>query len=249
MDTFIKLVVINFVTQKLRINKYHIQNENECLYQCPDEYFSYINVCYLTFPDNNGQKLYAKDKECVPCTGAGEYYIEYKADDTNDPNIIRRCYSKCPADYLFHNYDKHACYKAGTFLICQEKNEEGGKVNPYFKVDDAYTCYPSCNETKYYKNEIEKYHCSKELNFPSYYYISIDVNICINEDSLDSCAKIGKKYWRGKECVSDCYDYEYKVLPKEGNIFIGWQLLGKCCLNKDSCGLALIFIEIASVIY
>ncbi len=74
----------------------------------------------------------------MPCNGTGEYYIVDEIDTTNDPNIIRRCYTKCPVDHLFHNYNENACYKTGTSLNCQEKNKEGGvKVNPYFKVDDV----------------------------------------------------------------------------------------------------------------
>ena len=107
-------------------NQYHIENENECLYQCPDGYYSKDDeyVCYQRCPYSDENKLYAKDNKCVPCTGEGEYYIEYETDDTNAQNDIRRCYTKCPVDYLFHDYDKHACYKTGTFLNCQEKNEE-----------------------------------------------------------------------------------------------------------------------------
>jgi len=225
-------------------NKYHIENKKECLSQCPDGYYTYDNVCYQRCPTIDSNKLYATDSnECVPCTENGQYYIVYDTDEeNNNANIIRRCYSKCPVDYLFHDNDKHACYSTKNYLNCAEKNESAHNVYSYFKVDDPYTCYPSCGATTDYKNEIEKFHCSKELNCPFYYYTTKvnnnDVKICINEEALKTCYNLGKSYLRGKECIANCLETEFKVLPIEGGNIFQYPIdsLGKCCLNKEGCG-------------
>jgi hypothetical protein len=43
-------------------------------------------------------------------------------------------------------------------------------------------------------------------------------------------------YLRGKECVPQCNETEYRTLPVEGNIFQGLKSLGKCCAQKEDCG-------------
>ena len=221
-------------------NNYHIDDQNKCLSQCPDGYYLYENICYEKCPYGNSQKLYASDsKTCVACTQDQGFYIEYD-EDTNTENIIRRCYSKCPVDYLFHNSGSNICYSTKEFLNCREKNMTVGKVYSYFNVDDPYTCYPSCGATGAYQNEMEEFHCSKELDCDSYYYTTKinnnNVKICINEKALDNCYKLGKSYLRGKECVATCLETEFKVLPIEGGFFYPLESLGKCCLNKEGCG-------------
>ena len=218
-------------------NKYHIENKYECLSQCPDGYYSYENSCYEKCPYSDSQKLYASDsKVCVACTLGQGFYIEYD-DGTNTANIIRRCYTKCPVDYLFHNSDSNVCYSTQEYLNCREKSVANVNVYSYFKVDDPYTCYTSCAATDTYKNEIEEYHCSKELNCLSYYYTSNDVKICINdEDPTTTCQNLGKLYLKGKECVTNCEPSEFKALPIEGNIFQPLLSLGKCCINREGCG-------------
>jgi hypothetical protein len=160
----------------------------------------------------------------------------YTEDDSNTENIIRRCYTKCPIDYLFHNHNENICYRTQQFLNCKEKHDGDVRVNSYFKVDDPYTCYPSCNETVSYLNEVEEFHCSKELDCSSYYYTSNNVKICITGDPLKTCEKLGKMYLRGKECIANCEPNEYKVKPNKINDILGYKSLGKCCISTEGCG-------------
>ena len=220
-------------------------NKKECVSKCPNGYYLQGTICHKgSCPPNSDNEIYANDSNvCVACNSESQGYHIY-----SDQNTLKRCYSKCPADYLFHNINDNTCYSIkktdGTILPnCLERSNEplvppspDIVINKYFKIDDPYTCYPSCNDAGDYKYEVEEYHCSKEFNCPNYYYSIGNVKKCIEEDHLETCKNLDYMYLRGRECVPQCYDNEYVALPVEGNIFIGLLSLGRCCPQKENCG-------------
>ena len=218
--------------------KYHIDDKNECLSKCPNGYYLKDNICYKDkCPDASP---YANDSNiCVECNNINEgYHIIYGSGSTT----LKRCFSKCPPDYLFHNNNDNICYSnkvsGEEYFNCFDRKEAetGSNLKPYFKVDDPYTCYPSCTETGDYKNELEKYHCSKEFDCSYYYYTINSVKTCIVEDYIKTCKNLGFLYLRGKECVPQCNEKEYRTLPVEINPIEGLRSLGKCCEQKEDCG-------------
>ena len=223
------------------------KGKKECVSECPNGYYLLDKVCYKDkCPEDNGNnKIYANDSNiCVECNKSEGYHIIYT--DTSATNTLKRCYSECPADHLFHNYDNNICYSnkkdnaGNVFSNCLERNgttiANQYHVYKYFKIDDPYTCYPSCEQAGDYKYEVEEYHCSKEFNCPNYYYTIGSVQKCIDGDHLEECKKLDYMYLRGRECVPQCNENEYRALPVQGNIFVGLLSLGKCCPQKESCG-------------
>ena len=221
-------------------------NKKECVLKCPNGYYLHLDdkKCYKnSCPEN----FYANDSNvCIECNSIEQGYRLF-----SDTNILKRCYSKCPADYLFHNDGENICYSTnkadGTALPnCYERNDTAitssgsnpsqSVVYPYFKIDDPYTCFTSCEKAGEYKYEVEDYHCSKEFNCPNYYYTKGTVVKCIEEEYLKTCKDLNYMYLRGKECVPECRDNEYIALPVDGGIFVGLLSLGRCCLQKESCG-------------
>ena len=221
--------------------KYFYVNDKghkECVSKCLNGYYLNDTECVKKCHEGDGEKKYVNDSNvCVECS-IGEGFKIYEATETD---TIKRCYSKCPPDYLFHNYDNNICYSnkvsSQEYFNCFERKEAGSTdLNSYFKIDDPYTCYPSCNETDTHKNELEKYHCSNEFNCPDYYYTINSVKTCIEEQYLETCEQLNFMYLRGKECVPQCNGEEYRTLYVKGNIFQGIQSLGKCCSQKEDCG-------------
>ena len=221
--------------------KYFYVNDKghkECVSKCLNGYYLNDTECVKKCHEGDGEKKYVNDSNvCVECS-IGEGFKIYEATETD---TIKRCYSKCPPDYLFHNYDNNTCYSNKVdnkeYFNCFDRKEAGNTdLNSYFKIDDPYTCYPSCNETVTHKNELEKYHCSNEFNCPDYYYTINSVKTCIEEQYLQTCEQLNFMYLRGKECVPQCNETEYRTLYVKGNIFQGIQSLGKCCAQKEDCG-------------
>ena len=224
--------------------KYFYVNDKghkECVSKCLNGYYLNDTECVKKCHEGDGEKKYVNDSNvCVECS-IGEGFKKYEDIVTPNDETIKRCYSKCPPDYLFHNYDNNTCYSNKVdnkeYFNCFDRKEAGNTdLNSYFKIDDPYTCYPSCNETVTHKNELEKYHCSNEFNCPDYYYTINSVKTCIEEQYLQTCEQLNFMYLRGKECVPQCNETEYRTLYVKGNIFQGIQSLGKCCPQKEDCG-------------
>jgi len=230
--------------------KYYYTHENdinkkECVSKCPDGYYLQGDVCYKGYcPSNDNNEIYANDSNiCVKCDQDGEYHIVDTG--TSGGNTLKRCYSKCPADYLFHNYNENICYSTKkdneeTASNCLERNGEDtssdhNPVYKYFKIDDPYTCYPSCAEAGDYKYELEEFHCSKEFNCPNYYYSIGTVKKCIEGRANDICKSLDYSYLRGRECVPQCDTNEYIALPVI-SLFNGIEIFGRCCPQKEGCG-------------
>ena len=223
-------------------NEADINDKKECVSKCPNGYYLQDNVCRKGYCPGDSGKIYANDSNvCVECNEVSQgYHIN------SETNNLKRCYSKCPADYLFHNYNENICYSikkdnGETASNCLERNGEDtssdhNPVYKYFKIDDPYTCYPSCAEAGDYKYEVEEFHCSKEFNCPDYYYSIGTVKKCIEGTPTQFCGSLNYLYLRGRECVPQCEINEYIALPVEGNPLVGLLSLGRCCPQKEGCG-------------
>lgn len=145
----------------------------------------------------------------MPYTWIGQYYIVYAIDNENNNEIIIKSFFPNFQLIIYFMIIIIIITLSIVYLNCAEKNESAHNVYSYCKVNDPYTCYPSCEVTGSYKNEREEYHCSKELNYTSYYYTLNIVKICLNEESLKTCTILGNIYLRRKEYVCNCESIEF----------------------------------------
>ena len=227
------------------INKADFPDPSECLEKCPvgtyrDEKKKkcYISSCndekYIFNINSNLECDNCNKITNVDSIQPGEGYIfkenfiikiiEKHPDSSKFYNITKKfCLSSCPKSSPYHNYYENECYKT----TCRDR----GKFAAY---DNPYICYNSCSliESDNYNYE-NNYICYKTpVTCDNYYYI--DKNKMTQCASYEQCIGLQFKYIKGKECVNECDQNDYKIeqiLNNEEKV----QTIGACLSDKNDC--------------
>lgn len=170
------------------------------------------NICYKNCPSNLGRGFYHEDnKTCTSCSNGF-----YKKDD-------KRCYTSCEEIIIegktfYHNDGENFCF------------ENGCNNNPIYKYEDPTTkvCYKSCLNISnaLFEKDNKCYETDPETN-TSYYTLKIS-DFTKYTKNLDDCFQAGQKYYKGNECMEECNENDYKILPTENE-------MGQCFSNREEC--------------
>ena len=175
------------------------------------------NVCYLNCPIYLGRLFKDKNnKKCQTCNNP--------SDPSNNPNDEvgfytygnHICYDSCDdipsskGDIYYHNYGHNFC----TTTPCNKSQtyKYSSSINP--KV-----CYESCSEINDgNKYQYEKdYICYPENPVPpgtrAYYLYDENSKITKIFKYQKGCLDAGYKFLKGANCVKECSEDEYKILP------------------------------------
>ena len=200
----------------------------ECVDDCDREYetgkkyiFDEENICYIQCPGNLGRGYTNMDKtKCQSCNNPvdpsdiqeGEGYL--KSGD-------KTCKNECDSEF-FHNYKDNFC----SNTKCEDR-----ETYKYTSIEYPKTCYESCSQIgSNYKYE-KGYICY--INDPTngeapFYLNDTENNIIKIFEDANGCLGTEYKFLRDNNCVKNCSDDEYKILPDDTN-------LGKC-LQKGADG-------------
>ena len=183
------------------------------------------NICYLECPNYLGRRFKDKNnKKCQTCNNP--------SDSSNIPNEEVGyythendiCYDSCDeipsskGEIYYHNYGNNFC----TNIPCSK-----GQTYKYSSSINPKVCYKSCSEIKdgnKYKYE-KDYICYPEnpvTSSSSVYYLYED-NSKITKifENQKGCLNAGFKFLKGSNCVKECGEDDYKILPT-------YEILGVC---------------------
>ena len=214
--------------KNLKIDKNNFPNEKECLEKCPIGTYSdkdgkncYISSC----PDN---KLINSDYECInDCKGYivnEEVVLEIKGNEVNAKYKINKkyCLVSCPNTSPYYYKNGNECYKTN----CSERFN-------YSAYDNPYVCYDSCQDIEGGYNYSKDYICYKTKTTCDYYFY-VDENKVIKCADYYQCIENGYAYIRGKECVKDCEENEYKIKADKRDDGV-IQNAGACFSDVNGC--------------
>ena len=237
-----------------KIDKKNFPTEKECLEKCPIGTYSDKDGknCYISSCPNN--KLINSSFECIDnsdCKGYivnEEVVLEIKENEANaesggNPNegnegggensnpsqnpkyykINRKyCLPSCPYTAPYHYKNGNECYNTN----CSERFN-------YSAYDNPYICYDSCQDIDGGYNYSKDYICYKaKITCDSYFYV--DENNVIKCANYYECIGKGFGYLRGKECIKDCEENEYRIkVDKRDDGVI--QNLGQCFSDVNGC--------------
>ena len=228
----------------ITINKNDYPNPQECLEKCPTGTFvdESLHQCYVLKCNYN--KYIKSNLTCGTCDKnegfivKENFFIELSSNSDAMPsseiyNITREyCLSSCPKSSPYYNYGENECFKT--------KCSERGKVSAY---DNPYVCFQSCDNisssmTDSITESTDKYNYEKDnicYKEPvgcdkDYFYMINGIKQCADKED---CIKQNKYYIQDKECVSQCSDKYYIILPKKYDEKV--QDLGSCLFDPKDC--------------
>lgn len=220
---------------KNNYKKLYKDDDLYCVDECGAGYYKLDDICYKDgCPQNSGYPFHNDRNECIKCNKDQGFYIN--RCEESDQQMCLKCYESCPDGYLLHYYDDNICYRSSKEVnTCKNIG-----IKPYPYHINNNTCYPSCQSiSPVYKFE-KDYVCYKESEFncpiiDHYFYTIGEMTTCVPQETyVKNCSKIGYNYLRGRECIKDCLDTEYKINYVD-SIYEGMLSLGLCCENPLAC--------------
>ena len=218
--------------KKVTVDTYECVESCEIASTTTKKYLSNVdNVCYLECPNYLGRPFKDKNnKKCQKCNNP--------SNPSNNPNEEVGyytyghdiCYDSCDeipsskGEIYYHNYGHNFC---STTPCNQAQNYKySSSINP--KV-----CYESCSEIKDGKkyNYEKDYICYQEnpvsTGDTAYYLYDKISKITKIFQNQEGCLDAGYKFLKGTNCVKECSEDEYKILPTHNK-------LGACLkINAD----------------
>ncbi len=205
---------------------YFLYDELKCVTACDtedvggDNTDKYIykdeenKICYKKCPSNSGKEFYNSTKQCQTCNvpqnensiikGKEGYHYkgEYLCKDSCEENEYHNgndniCFSESCQDtqiYKYQQFGKKICYKS-----CLD-------IKDNYKIEYNYVCYNNINQI----GNVENY----------YFYNNYGIIKYINKVDFKECIEANLKYLKGSECISNCDENEYKILPTSDKIGI-----------------------------
>ena len=179
-------------------------------------------ICYNECPDYLGRGFFDNNKQCQSCTVGEGFYR------SGDKKCYQNCYDIGDDEQYYYNYNTNFCFKNG----CN---------NPLYKYSEIPTtnqdiiCYQSCfniTGANFEKDNI--CYTSQPSNIDQYYYYTIEEGsktLTKYVKNRYDCVEAGFPYLNGitsKECITNCDDNKYKILPIKNDI-------GICCEDLNSC--------------
>ena len=217
-------------TITLKIDKKNFPGEKECLEKCPIGTYTdeHTKSCYISScPDN---KLINSNYECIEINNCEGYIfneeveLEIKENEENPKYNINKkyCLASCPNTAPYYYKNGKECYKTK----CSTRFN-------YSAYDNPYICYDSCQDIDGGYNYTKDYICYKaKTTCDSYFYV--DENNVIKCANYTQCIKNGYAYIRGKECVKDCEENEYKIKADKRDDGV-IQNAGGCFSDVNGC--------------
>ena len=220
--------------KKLKIDKKNFPSEKECLEKCPTGTYTdkdgkncYISSC----PDN---KLISSNFECIDINNCEGYIVNEEVvleinENVGNEEIIKKykinkkyCFASCPNTAPYYYKNGNECYNTN----CSERFN-------YSAYDNPYICYDSCQDIEGSYNYSKDYICYKaKTTCDSYFFV--DENNVIKCANYHQCIENGYAYIRGKECVKDCEENEYKIKADKRDDGV-IQNTGECFSDINGC--------------
>jgi len=204
--------------KKVTVDTYECVESCELASTDTKKYLSNVdNVCYLECPNYLGRLFKDKNsKKCQTCKNP--------SDPSNNPNeevgyYIHGndiCYDSCDeipsskGEIYYHNYDNNIC----TTTPCNQR-----EIYKYSSSTNPKVCFKSCSEI----NDGNKYSYEKDyICYPenpvtagsAVYYLNEENSkiVKIFENQKD-CLNAGYKFLKGSNCIKECSEDDYKILP------------------------------------
>ena len=218
--------------KKVTVDTYECVESCELASTATKKYLSNIdNVCYLECPNYLGRPFKdKKNKKCQTCNNP------YKPSNNQNEEVGYYtygndiCYDSCDeipsseGEIYYHNYGHNFC--SNTPCNRAQNYKYSSSINP--KV-----CYESCSEIK----DGNKYNYEKDyICYPenpvspsdtAYYLYDENSKITKIFKNQEGCLDAGYKFLKGTNCVKECSEDEYKILPS-------YNKLGACLkINAD----------------
>jgi hypothetical protein len=204
--------------KKVTIDTYECVESCELANTETKKYLSNVdNVCYLECPNYLGRRFKDKNsKKCQTCknpSGPSNKPNEEMGYYTHGNNI---CYDSCDeipssaGEIYYHNYDNNFC----TTTPCTQR-----QTYKYSSSTNPKVCYKSCSEI----NDGNKYSYEKDyICYPEnpvtpgsavYYLYEENSKITKIFENQKDCLDAGYQFLKGSNCVKECSEDDYKILP------------------------------------
>lgn len=190
-------------------NKYKNNENNECIdpENCNDDYLDESDkTCYKNCPQNKG------------FLNNGTYKICVSLEDCEHYNSDKECSTNCSYTLGTDSTETQFLYNFGD-KFCFQKECKENRDHQYRKNNDN-VCYNSCFEIPNITYE-KDYICYEENEFDTNQNLSDYIhynNINITKYILRTtkyleCFDLNLTYLNNSECVAECKEEEYKILP------------------------------------
>ena len=219
--------------KKVTIDTYECVESCELANTDTKKYLSNVdNVCYLECPNYLGRLFKDKNsKKCQTCknpTDPSNKQNEEVGYYTHGNDI---CYDSCDeipsskGEIYYHNYDNNFC----ATTPCKQR-----KIYKYSSSTNPKVCYKSCSEI----NDGNKYIYEKDyICYPEnpvksdsdvYYLKEENSKIAKIFKNQKNCLDAGYKFLKESNCVKECSEDDYKILPTHDKLGV--------CLKSNADG-------------
>ena len=209
-------------------DKYFNYDDLKCMDNCSenDNEIKYLDeetkTCYEKCPQNlnRGFNGYINNTEIFICQSCNnpvsknEIKIGIEGYHLSNETI---CYENCSqkGDNYYNNDGENICFYGGC----------NNKYNYIYKPFDANVCYKSCKdiENGTYNKLVDNtcYQNISELNLDNYYHYIDSSEIdryVLKEKAFAECSKLQYYYLNDTQCISNCRENDYKILPTNNKL-------------------------------